>query len=74
MERPPRNPGNPTRDPNAPTEGDVYATAMLHRQMARTSGKATRELAPGMVTGDNNASSSEAGLIQMSYIAQGRST
>jgi hypothetical protein len=56
MERPSLN---PARSPvsvaqaqQVPSEQEVYATAMLWRQKARTAGKNTRELMPGSVTGD----------------------
>ena len=76
MERPALNPARSpvsiAQQQQVPTEQDVYATAMLFRQKARTAGKNTRELMPGMVTGD--LPSDAAGLTQMSYLGFRQST
>ena len=55
-----------------PTEQNVYATASLYRAIAYTNGKHTRELLPGLVTG--NPPADEASLIQMALLGYRRST
>jgi hypothetical protein len=76
MERPGLNPARSVTSiataQQVPTEQAVYAEAMLRRQQARTAGKNTRELAPGMVTGDPPGDL--AGLTQMGMLAFRQST
>jgi hypothetical protein len=71
MERQPRNAVRIASNQQTPTEQEVYATANFWRAKARSDGKVTRELMPGLVTGDPPLDLS--GLTQNSILGYRRS-